>query len=72
MIHRCTFRSTEDPDKDGWAWIWISVVDKEGFYCKPHADALDELAKSGQLDAVLSGETVRQSRRAQKRKPRNE
>ena len=40
--------TTADPDKDGWSYLadWGAGV-ADGYYCKPHADALEALYVSG-------------------------
>lgn len=62
MIHRCTFegchRSVELPEvyrlpPPGWVHLsaWGPGV-PDGLYCQPHADALEALLESGELDTL--------------------
>jgi hypothetical protein len=66
MRHRCQFegclRTVEWPEvftlpPEGWSWLqdWGPGV-PEGMYCKPHADALEALLVSGELESIQRGE----------------
>jgi hypothetical protein len=63
MIRRCTFegcyRSTESPGKDEWSYLedWGPGV-RDGFYYKPHADALEELLMSGEIEVEGTPKTT--------------
>jgi len=48
----CWRRSTR-PYPDGWSYLaaWGPGI-KDGFYCQPHADALEALNISGELDHI--------------------
>jgi hypothetical protein len=57
--HRCAFggcwRTSAQPYTDGWANLcdWgLGIPD--GFYCGPHADAIEALNDSGELDYIQS------------------
>jgi hypothetical protein len=60
---RCTFagchRSTFQPGIDGWAALvrWGPGIE-DGWYCKPHADAIEALDESGELDRIQSKRSV--------------
>jgi hypothetical protein len=49
---RCTYagcwRTTTQPYSDGWANLsdWGPAV-PDGFYCRPHADALEQVLEQG-------------------------
>ena len=53
-IRRCAFegcpKATADAIKDGWPYLanWGRGV-ADGYYCKPHVDALEALLVSGEL-----------------------
>jgi hypothetical protein len=57
---RCTFdgcwQRTLQPYTDGWAGLsdWAPGI-KDGWYCKPHADALEALYESGELEYIQRG-----------------
>jgi hypothetical protein len=54
---QCAFsgcrQTTWQPYTDGWASLmgWGAGI-PDGWYCKPHADAIDALDKSGELDSI--------------------
>jgi hypothetical protein len=56
----CTFagcwQKTSQPFTDGWTNLgpWGPGI-PEGWYCKPHAAALEALEESGELDRLISG-----------------
>jgi hypothetical protein len=66
VIHRCTFegcpKSVEYPETfvrppPGWAWLadWGPGV-KDGIYCEPHANALEEMLLNGELATIQAGD----------------
>jgi len=54
---RCTFagcwRTTWQPYADGWSGLaaWGPGIEN-GWYCKAHADAIEALDESGELDRI--------------------
>jgi hypothetical protein len=63
----CSFcgcwRTTVQPYTDGWSGLaaWGPGI-PDGWYCKPHADALEALSDSGELEYIQS--KARKSRAA--------
>jgi hypothetical protein len=57
---RCTWkgcwRTTWQPYTDGWAGLggWGPGI-PDGWYCKAHADAIEALDQTGELDWLMSG-----------------
>jgi hypothetical protein len=57
MTTKCTFKgcpkTTEQPFTDGWANLgdWGPGIE-DGFYCRAHADALEDLLVSGELGGI--------------------
>lgn len=55
--HHCTFggcpKSSEQPYTDGWSNLcaWGPGI-PDGFYCKPHADALEAMLMDGTLAEI--------------------
>ena len=53
-LTRCAFdgchKTSVNPVEDGWSYLaeWGPGV-RDGFYCKPHVDALEALLVSGEL-----------------------
>jgi len=54
--HRSIIRRDYFVPPEGWAYLsdWGPGI-KRGFYCKPHADALEALNDSGELDYIQEG-----------------
>jgi hypothetical protein len=52
--HRSTTRMWRGTDDWPFLASWGPGI-PDGFYCKPHADALEALSDSGELDHIQSG-----------------